>query len=228
MNRKSEKSDFMVALNSATCGHLVFLSDVAWLTILTDPSLQGLARGSFEEHLPRVRVEESTIIIECGDLPSRNMENHSQKHLGAITLNPSVPWEIEFRGRATNIKANLRHLELRSLDLLGGTSQVELLLSRPVKTSFIYMTEGMENSAIHVPAGLGIRVQVNGLVKHLCFDGQHFDATGGKTSLENVGFQSADSRYDICITGRISNVTIDEETPSGFHRSQPARIRSGG
>jgi hypothetical protein len=199
----------MVQLTSAKCGHLVFLSDVAWVTILTNPSMSELARGSFEHVLPRLRVEDGAIMIQCRDFSSLNLMDHSQKKLGAITLNPSIPWEIEFRGRTSNLTADLRGLELRSLDLLGGVSRVSVLVPKPAGTSFIYVTGGIDNSVIHAPTDVGINVRVNGLVNHLFLDDRHFDAPGGKTSLENADFKSADSWYDICVTGGVHHVTIE-------------------
>lgn len=209
MKRRSEQSNFMVPLNSAKSGHLVFVSEIAGLTILTDPALQELACGSFEQDLPRLRVEEDAIMIQGRDFSALNGLDHSQIQSGAITLNPSIPWEIEFRGRVSNLQADLRELELRSLDLLGGAGQVELLFPQPINTSFIYITGGIEDSAIHVPAGVGIRVQAIGSVNDLLFDDRHFETAGGKTSVENAAFKSANNQYDICIAGSISHVTID-------------------
>lgn len=212
MNRKSENSDFLIPNNSVQCGHLVFVSEVAWVGILTDPWMSELACGSFEHILPRVRIDADTITIQYRDFSSLNVRDHLQKQVGAITLNPLTPWEIEFREHISNLHADLRGLVLRSLDLLGGARQIELLLSNPIKTSFIYIPGGIENSVIHVPTGVGIRVQLNGSIGHLFFDARHFDAPGGNTSLENALFQSADNRYDICITGAVSNLTIEEQS----------------
>ena len=210
MNRKNEKGDFLVALNSVQRGHLIFLSDIKCVTILTDRLMSELAHGSFEHLLPRVRVEENTIMIQYRDFSSLSGGDHLKKKLSAITLNPSIAWEIEFREGVSDLHADLHGPDLRSLDLLGGAHQVELLLPDPIKTSFIYITGGIENSVIRIPAGVGIRVQVSGPIKYLFFDSRYIDHPGGKTSLENAVIQSVPNRYDICISGGASNVTIDE------------------
>jgi hypothetical protein len=132
-----------------------------------------------------------------------------------ITLNAYIPWEIEFRGGISNLHADLRGLELRSLDVLGGASQIRLLLSGPARTTFIYITGGIRNGTIRVPPGVGISVQVSGSVSNLVFDGQRFAAMAGDINLENSTFKSATSRCDVCIAGGANNLTIDNQDLPG-------------
>ena len=191
-------------LGSATSGRLVFTAGAVDVTLLTKPALQGLVRGRFVRRVSWVGFEAG------GD---------------AITLNASIPWGIEFRGSTSNLNADLRGLELRSLDLLGGASQIRLLLSKPAKTTFIYITGGIRDGTIRVPASVGVRVQISDGVSDLLFDGQHFAEIGGATILENSIFKSATSRCDICIAGGASNLTIVELAPLRLRRRQARRDR---
>jgi len=191
-------------LGSATSGRMVFTAGAVDLTLLTEPALQSLVRGRFVRRVSWVGFEAG------GD---------------AITLNASIPWGIEFRGSTSNLNADLRGLELRSLDLLGGASQIRLLLSKPAKTTFIYITGGIRDGTIRVPASVGMRVQVSGGASNLMFDGQHFAEIGGATILENSIFKSATSRCEICIAGGASNLTIVELAPLRLRRRQARRDR---
>jgi len=204
LNHWSRGRVLIAPLGSATSGRLVFTAGAVDVTLLTKPALQGLVRGRFVRRVSWVGFEAG------GD---------------KITLNASIPWGIEFRGSTSNLNADLRGLELRSLDLLRGASQIRLLLSKPAKTTFLYITGGIRDGTIRVPAGVGMRVQVSGGVSDLLFDGQHFAEIGGATILENSIFKSATSRCDICIAGGASNLTIVELAPLRLRRRQARRDR---
>jgi len=224
-------------LGSATSGRLVFTAGAVDVTLLTEPALQGLVRGRFVRRVSWVGFEAGIVMVgyypeaprhpgaRCPFFLPLNRRDSPDKTGDAITLNASIPWEIEFRGSTSNLNADLRGLELRSLDLLGGASQINLLLSRPSNATFIYITGGIRDGTIRVPAGVGMRVQVSGGVSDLLFDGQHFAEIGGATILENSIFKSATSRCDICIAGGASNLTIVELAPLRLRRRQARRDR---
>ena len=217
-NWQSENCDFAVRRGAMTSGHLVFTSDAAGVTILADPSMPELARGRFAHHLPRIRAEAggttgeptSGITLQDEYIPFISRLVTCQAPLGEVRLNPAIPWEIEFRCAISNLNADLRVLELRSLDLLGAASQIRLLLSRPAKTTFIYIAGGIRKGTIRVPPGVGIRVHFSGGVSNLVFDDHRYDAVSGDTNLVNSTFNSATSQYDICMAGGASDVTIGE------------------
>lgn len=175
--------------------------------------MPDLARGRFSPPLPYVWVEENVITFQYRYIPTINRIVASLVPPFEIKLSSSIPWEIEFRSNISNLNADLRGLELRSLDLLGGASQIKLLLSRPNKTTFIYITGGIRNGTIGLPPSVGVRVQVSGGVSNLGFDSQHFDIIGSDTHLENSTSESATSRCDISISDGANNVTIDEWSP---------------
>jgi hypothetical protein len=151
--------------------------------------------------------------VHCPPFLPLHRRSHLDKPGDEITLNASIPWEIEFRGDLSNLNADFRGLELRSLDVLGVASQIKLLLSEPVKTTYIYITGGIRKGTIRLSAGVGVRVQISGGVTDLKFDGQRFAAMSGDINLENSIFKSATSRCDFCIAGGVSNLTIEEGAP---------------
>jgi hypothetical protein len=59
----------------------------------------------------------------------------------------------------SNLNVDLRGLELRSLDLLEGESQIDLLLSKPFGTTFIYITGGIRIGTIRVTSRLGFTLR---------------------------------------------------------------------
>lgn len=223
---------FTAPLGSATSGRIVFTTNAAGVTLLTGPALQGPVRGRFVHRVSWVGFEKGIVMVgyypdyygrpdvltPASDRPASDhppfpplaRRSCPEEPVDEITLKASIPWEIEFRGDIANLNADLRGLDLRSLDVFGIASQIRLLLSRPAKTIFIYIQGGIREGTIRVPPGVGVRVQVSGGVSSLVFDGQRFAATRGDLNLENSTFKSATSRCDICISGGASNLTIEE------------------
>ena len=216
---------FTAPLASATSGRLVFSTNVAGVTLITEPALQGLVRGHFVR-VSWVGIEAGIVMVgyypdsyhrpdilspssDRPTFPPLNRGRCPDKPGDEITLNTSIPWEIEFRGDISNLNADLRGLELRSLDVLGVASQIRLLLSEPAKTTFLYITGGIHDGTIRMPPSVGVRVQVSGGVHNLVFDGQRYAAIRGDINLENSTFKSAISRCDICIAGGAGDLTLD-------------------
>jgi hypothetical protein len=240
LKQRSRARVFIAPLGSARSGRLVFTTSAAGVTLLSKPTLQGLVRGHFVRRVSWVGFEAGIVMVgyypdsyrrldvlgpssDRPPSPPLNRGSGSDKPGDEITLNTSIPWEIEFRGDISNLNADLRGLELRSLDVLGVASQIRLLLSEPAKTTFIYITAGILDSTIRLPPGVGVRVQVSGGISNLTFDGQSFTAIKGDINLENSNFKSETSRCDVCIAGGASNLTIEEQVYGYINKLRPRR-----
>ena len=206
---QSKTTDFVAPLDQARSGRLVFLSRASRITILADPLTSDLARGHFTHNVPYIEVEEGTLSFHYRHSSCFDQTLFLRAPRGEIRLNTSIPWEIEFRKGVSELEAELASLELRSLDILGGASRIRLALSQPSGTAFIYISGGISQGEIRAPATAGIRVQISGGSSNLNFENQRFGAIGGETSLATPNFESATSRYDVCIAGGTSNLTID-------------------
>jgi hypothetical protein len=207
-DRPSDGADFSAPLGLLTHGRLVFASGAHQVNLTASRMRDALYRARFSRPAPRVRLSDNTVTIQYQRPQSLDRPVDMDQPFAEIRLNGSIPWEIEFRDGVARLKADLGRLQLRSLDLLGGASHIELELPKPAGTTFIYISGGLIQAAIRRPAGVAMRIQLAGAVRDLVFDGQHLGAVGGETSLETPGFFSAASRYDIFITGRASDVTI--------------------
>ena len=223
---------FIAPLGSATSGRLVFTTSASSVTLLTDPALKGLVHGRFVSRVSWVGFEVGTVMVGyypdayqrpdvlslSSGYPSflpLNRHRLSDKPGDEITLNASIPWEIEFRGDISDLNADLSDLDVRSMDALGGADRIRLRLSRPSETTFIYITGGIHESAIRVPAGVGVRVQVGGGASNLMFGYQRIAVIDKDIHLENPSFKSATSRCDICIAGGANDLTIEEQDLPG-------------
>src|SRR5436190_16627951 len=106
--------DFVVPLGAVRNGRLEFPKGAVEITIEAGSELQDLALVHFERTEPDVSVQGGTVTIR-------------QRHAflggpdkGRITLNPSVPWQIEVRNSAHKLTADLRGVRLEGLDMKGG------------------------------------------------------------------------------------------------------------
>ncbi len=120
-----------------------------------------------------------------------------------------IPWDIEIRNGVSRLTADLRGLELRSLEVRGGASRVEVTLPPPSGIVPVRVLGGASNVTVHRPEGVAAQLLVGGGSTNLAFDDRRFGAVGGEVSLQSPDCESASDRYDITITGGASSVTID-------------------
>jgi len=204
-------SKFSSPTGSVKSGRLVLASAVTQMELRANPLLDDLYQARFKRQTPHVWLHENTVTIQFRRFRFLDGLANLNGPLAEISLNGSVPWEIEFRNGVSHLDADLRQLQLRSLDVLSGANRIRLMLSRPPGTTYIYISGGISRGTILVPANAGIRVRITGGATNLVFDNQRFGAIGGETSLESPDFKSTTGRIDICIAGGASNLTIKRE-----------------
>jgi hypothetical protein len=97
---------------------------------------------------------------------------------------------------------------LRSFELAGGASTIDLTLPRPTGVVPLRVTGGMSAVAMHRPSGVAARLTVTGGAAQIVLDDQRVKGAGN-LSLETPGAGSAPARYEVEITGGASRVTLD-------------------
>lgn len=170
------------------------------------PSTGELYQARFAGFLPLLQPKEGVLMIQPVE------PFHNEDALAHIKLNRSIRWEIELRGGAQNLHADLREIRLNSLDILGDARQVELSLPRPVGASFLYVSGSLRDARIHRPAGVGMRLNVSGGMEKCHFDYQRIHAVRSETSLESKDFSAEDGYYHLTVTGSAKSMTVLETT----------------
>ena len=204
-------TDFTAPLGSLRSGRLVFASGASRLTVRADPSITGLYHASFEGRVPRVGAEDGTVIIRYPRFLLFDWLYYSglRERPAEVALNAQVPWGIQIREGASRLTADLLGLELRSFEVSGGASRVEVTLPPPSGIVPVRVLGGVSNVAIHRPEGVAARVRLGSGSTNLAFDDQRFGAIGGEVNLQSPDYEGASDRYDITVTGGTSNLTID-------------------
>ena len=97
-------------------GRLVFANGTLRLN-LRAAGMADLYRASFEGPAPKVEAEDGTVTVRYSwGFRALKWRGHS----GEVTLNAAVPWEVEMRGGASEIEADLGGVVLSSFVLKGG------------------------------------------------------------------------------------------------------------
>ena len=200
-----DRSEFSAPLGAVERGHLVFVNGASRLTLRAMPGMNALYRAHFEGTAPKVEFEAGTVTVSR----SRRFTLFDlRKHAEIFTLNPAVPWEIEVRGGAARLKANLEGLELSSFALKGGIGDVVLKLPEPSGTVTVRLTGGMAKASFYRPAGVEVQLNARGGFSKLAFDEQNLHGGGGKVQLQSPGYSKANDRYDIEISGGASEIAV--------------------
>lgn len=161
--------------------------------------------------MPTIRVQGSVVTIRYPRIPSRDWLNDRSERLAEVALNARIPWDVEIRGGASRLLADLRGLRLGSLKVDGGASRLEVALPAPSGTVALVIFGGASNVAIHRPAGVAARLRVGGGATNLKFDDRRIGAAGGELDLRDGGYDVATDRYDVAVTGGANNLTIDKQ-----------------
>lgn len=208
-NQQNDSGIFSVPLSTVKRGHLIFASEVQWLNLASNLSMPYLYLARFRRYIPHILSQESIITVDYRNNKFPQRPVILRKPLAEISLNGSIPWEIEFRKGITHLDANLAQLQLHSLDVLGSANRIKLVLSSPSGTTFFYFSGGIKQSEIHMPSAAEIKIQISGGSSNLVFEEERFETILNELSLKSLNFDHSKSRYEICIAGGVNDLTIN-------------------
>lgn len=206
-----DANQFSAPLEGVTHGRLQFRHGAAHITLRVDPSMPELYRARFIGPAPEIRVVDGTIDIRYRHSFSDWLQftvpwRHTR---GELVLNGSIPWQLDIHGGASDISGDLSQLQLRSLDVGGGASNLRLRLPRPSSVVPVEIQGGASEVTLHRPVGVAARMEIGGGAAELTFDEQYLGAVGGRTRLATYSIEDRPHRYEIRVRGGASHVTID-------------------
>lgn len=197
--------EFSAPLGSVGSGRLVFANGASRLALRAAPGMDELYRARFEGNPPKVEAKDGTVTFRRSRrFTLFDLRRHSEE----VTLNAAVPWEVEARGGAAWVKADLGGLELTSFVLKGGVSELDLTLPEPSGTVPVRLSGGASKVSIRRPVGAESRLDLKGGAAKLTFDEQSFDAVGGKVRLQSPGYDGAPDRYEIEVSGGANEIIV--------------------
>ena len=202
---------------SATAGRLVFVTGAPNVTIGGSADLgTELYRARFKGAVPAARVRDGMITIRFPrfawfDWRARvagewvNASAHWKRDQTDLQLNALLPWAIELRGGATQLRADLRSLNLASFEIAGGAGSMSLRLGTPVGRVPVHMGGGAGEIAVVRPPDVAVRLRIQGSYRGATLDGVEIWSPG---EIATPGADAAVDRFDIEIAGGVNTVTV--------------------
>jgi hypothetical protein len=202
---------FAAQLGASRSGRLRFTNGAHRVVIRAGSHLRGLYRARFGERMPVVEVRGGVVSIRYTRVASCDWTGNHPERPAEVALNAGIPWDVEVRGGASRLLADLSGLRLGSLSVDGGASRLEVVLPDPSGAVSVVILGGASNVAIRRPEGVSARLRVEGGVTNLTFDDRRIGATGGELILRSRGYEDAVDRYDIAVTGGANNMSIERQ-----------------
>jgi len=205
---------FAAQLGASRSGRLRFTNGTHRVVIRAGSHLRGLYRASFGERMPIVVVRGGIVSIRYSRVASCDWTGYRPERPAEVALNAGIPWDVEVRGGASRLLADLRGLRLGSLKVDGGASRLEVVLPAPSGVVTMVILGGASNTIIRRPQRVAARLRVDGGATNLTFDDRHIGAAGGELDLQSRDYNATTDRYDITVTGGANNLSIDEQRGS--------------
>jgi len=200
--------DYTAPLEGATQGRLIFTSGAASLTLeaTLDPAAI-LCHARFQGRPPEVSAR-AGVVRAAYRWRFAWWPFDGEGASATFALSPRVPWALELRGGLSAFRADLRSLDLRSLQVLGGAREVELVLPRPAVPCHVQVVGGASHVTVRRPAGVPVGLQLVGGASHVDFDGQRLESVGGLAELGAATGAGGEPGWRIEFVGGASHLTV--------------------
>ena len=201
-----EGGEFSTPLGSLERGRLVFANGISRLSLRSASGMEDLYHANFEGPAPETKVEGGTVTFRYHRRLRGLLDWRDRS--GEVAINDAVPWEVEVRGGAYRIEADLGGTQVISFALNGGFSDCILILPEPSGVVPVRLSGGANKVSIRRPEGTEARLNVKGGISKLTFNDQHFEAVGGRLRLQTSGYEGAGDRFEIEISGGANEISI--------------------
>jgi DNA-binding MarR family transcriptional regulator len=200
------QSEYTAPIGGLSRARLLFKSGAKEFLIRGSADLDDLYRATFDGPVPQVRLRDGIVTIQY----KGRLQWDWRDRRADVSLNASVPWDIEVVGGSSKLQGKLSSVDLRSFELTGGVDQLRLTLGRPAGIVPIRLIGGANNSRFERPKGVHVQLQLSGGAGGVEFDRQKLGATAGHSLLETAGAAEASDRFVIEVTGGASRITVVE------------------
>lgn len=182
---------------------LRFVGGVSNLRVSVDPTLTSRYAARFEGRQPEVTElgDEITIRYHCEPWTWGRAE-------AEVRLRPDVAWTLAVRGGVSRADIDVRGLDLRTFEITGGVSRMELELGEARGTVPVRICGGVSRVDISRPAAFPARLEINGGASRLSLDDQSLGAIGGPCRIQSGSFDAAGDRLQVEVRGGASRLSI--------------------
>jgi hypothetical protein len=196
-----------------TSGHLQIQLGAVDLEVNADSSMSDLYQARFGYpggQAPSVQRNGGTVTVQGSSSPGLSFLP-ALRHTATITLNGSIPWDVQVGGGASQTRLDLRGLNLRSLTVSAGASHLEVHLPSPEGTVQVAISGGASSVTIARPSGVPVQARISGGASNLVVDGSQTSTLNGDGVRSSPGYNAASDRYQVNVSGGANNVEIRKE-----------------
>jgi DNA-binding MarR family transcriptional regulator len=196
-------SEHAAPLAGLKAARLSFRSGAQDLRIRAGRSTVELYRARFDGATPSVRVRDGRVLIQYRGVPF-----DWRKRAATIGVNTTIPWSIDVVGGVSRIEGDLRDVDIRGFDLTGGTERIQLEFGRPVGQVPVRIVGGARTIRLERPAGVPIRLGIQGGSATVALDGQVLGKQGGQVTIESTGWSTSADRYSLEVVGGSKSIEV--------------------
>jgi hypothetical protein len=126
-----------------------------------------------------------------------------------VQLSSSVLWQVTVDGGTTDESLDLHSGRVSGVDVVGGTSHLDLRLPAASGTMTVRETGGASAVGVHAFANVPAQVRFAGGAGSSTIDGVSRSGIAGGTVVTSTGWAAATNKYDIELDGGVSSFVLD-------------------
>jgi DNA-binding MarR family transcriptional regulator len=196
-------SEHSAPLGGLSGAKLHVRSGLSALRVRDGADPHDLYRATFEGATPQVRLRDGRVLVQYRGIPF-----DWRKRTATFALNAAIPWSIEAVGGVQKVEADLRSIDLRKFDLVGGSERIQIELGRPTGEVPIRIVGGAKTIRLERPRGVPVQLKVVGSTSSATIDGVKASRKGGATMLASTGFDGARDRVTVEVVGGSKSIDI--------------------
>lgn len=167
--------------------------------------VEPLFEAWFDGADPEVHVAGGEVDLTLGHWSMFSMLRRARAR---VALNPDVVWAIDVHGGLHRLHANLGIVRIARFVVEGGVNDLGLEVGMPVATARVHIEGGAHGFTFRRPAGVPVRVRVEGGANRVVLDDLRLGAVGGGIAWESPDYASAADRYELIVEGGADTLTV--------------------
>jgi|GEM_PF-6699463 len=205
LQKKRPGEGFQESIDNLSYGSVNFVNGAFNTRIFSDINTKELYEAYFEGIIPEIRTLNGNVTV---DYERGHGILDMNQCRGKISLNSFIPWELIFHGGVSGVTADLRELNLKSINIFGGVNNARILLPEPDGNIPVKVTGGVKSLEILRPKKSHARLHAIGGAARLSFDQNRKAFSGDETLFETPAYHDAGDRYAIIVGGGSINLTV--------------------
>ena len=195
-------SEHSAPLGGLTGARLHIRSGLSALRLREGSDPQDLYRAAFEGATPQVRLRDGRVLVQYRGLFDW------RKRTATFGLNPAIPWTIELVGGIQKLEADLRSIDVRVIEVTGGTERIQVELGRPTGEVAVRIVGGARTIRLERAHGVPVRLAIHGDSSSVTLDGLKLGRQSGEPVIEPPDWTDSRDRIALEVVGGSKSIDI--------------------